>query len=64
MSETLPAGYQWRYGQLYGDYCLAVADSYQKLVQFGISSEEFREAKARAEGLKVQVDALIRRHGV
>lgn len=51
MGKTLAPSEEIEYARLFGDYCLAVNDSYQKLVSYGIDSREFREANAKATTL-------------
>ena len=48
---------EMEYARLLGDYCLAVNDSYQKLVSYGIDSKEFQEANAQA----IELCAKMRR---
>lgn len=51
MGKTFAPSEEIEYARLFGDYCLAINDSYQKLVSYGIESREFREANAQALGL-------------
>jgi hypothetical protein len=48
MGKTFAPSEEMEYARLFGDYCLAVNDSYQKLISYGIDSREFREANAQA----------------
>ncbi len=51
MAKTFAPSEEMEYARLFGDYCLVVNDSYQKLVSYGIGSMEFRKANAQATEL-------------
>jgi hypothetical protein len=52
ITETaVSPGEESEYGRLYGAYCLAINDSYNKLLLYGMSSREFQEANTRVNAL-------------
>lgn len=55
MAKTFAPSEEIEYARLFGDYCLAVNDSYQKLVSYGIDSREFREANAQVTELRAKM---------
>jgi hypothetical protein len=58
MAERVPVTKEREYASLYGDYCLAINDSYKKLIWYGMESREFREANARANSLRAQMGSI------
>lgn len=51
MGKRLAPSQEIEYARLFGDYCLAVNDSYQRLISYGFDSREFWEANAKAIAL-------------